>query len=192
MFVVQNVLAFWGSVDPLMAIVEHEVGIMLPQSPHGKAPHPKHANGRCWRQIRYAVRRHRQQLLKRYMSWLILILPHSNLCYLQNLMQTAEEKTHEPGKSNTRQYCRIRPSNTDNYAHECPKSDLADSETQSEAKQNNTSNFGSKHARRLVKLRHTAAGVKLTCNLYVALPLQLLPCWPGFVALSITVDLIKA
>ena len=44
---------------------------------------------------------------------------------------------------------------------------------------------------KLVNLRHIAAGVQLACHLYAALPGQLLLCWPGFAALSITFDLIK-
>ena len=50
MFLVQTVLAFWGSIDPLMAIVEMK--LRVPQSPHSKVTHPKHANGRYWRRIR--------------------------------------------------------------------------------------------------------------------------------------------
>ena len=109
MFLVQIVLAFWGSVDPLMAIIENEIEDMLPQSPHCKVPHPKHANGRYWRRIRYAGRGHRQQPLKHYMSW--LTLRHNNLCYLHNLMQTAERMTDEPRKRNTRQYGNTPPNN---------------------------------------------------------------------------------
>ena len=142
MFLVQVVLAFWGSVDPLMAIVENEIEDMLPQSPHCKVPHPKHANGRYWRRIRYAGRRHRQQPLKRYMSW--LTLRHNNLCYLHSLMQTAEQMTDESQKRNTRQHGNNLPNNTHNYTHDCQDSNLAGNKTQSEATQNDTSNFGNK------------------------------------------------
>ena len=142
MFLVQTVLAFWGSVDPLTAIVENEIGDMLPQSSHCKVPHPKHANGRYWRRIRYADRKNRQQPLRRYMSW--LTLRHNSLCYVHNLMQAAEQMTDEPRKCNTRQYGNTPPNNTHNYTHECQDSNLAENETQSKTTQNNTFNFDNK------------------------------------------------